>query len=149
MGTATIVIITASSTFKWATAPREAIFSILIDTTTGCAYGARIVTVTNSWWANGRWRRGARIWRILAFLDRVRCFHCNPAFSCSGVGHVTLHLNIAFLSPAWSPWVPDKPVILAIFAAVSNCSHSMVQLGPTCSSEYTLDKVEMDKEIRL
>ena len=55
MRTAASVIIAASSSFERATSPTEAVLTVLEETTTSVALGARVVLVTLGRWLNGRW----------------------------------------------------------------------------------------------
>lgn len=142
MGAAAHMVIAADCGFIRAAAPAEAEVAILIQAATSASLWARVVVVTDTSGAGGiyrRWGRGTRIWGILAFLGGIRNLHCYATLAGWSV-NIALHLDVAILSPAWPPGVPHKPVVLAIFCAVANSNHPMIQLGSTASSEYTLYK---------
>lgn len=142
MGAAAFMVLTACGGLKRAASPCEAIVGILIDAAASCALGTRVITIASGWWFYRR--RGRRPWvrGILAFLNGVRCFHCNPALARHGIGQVTLHSDITLFSPASAPRVLHDPIILAIFSAISYSGHSVVQCSTTSSSENTLEKLQ-------
>lgn len=139
MWAATIVIFTAGSAFKRAASPVIAATTEFKDTTAGGGLGAFIVIITDWRWPNWTWRRGAWIWRILAIFNRVRRLYCNSTKAYS-LWHIPLHPYVAVLSPAWSPRVPDYPVIKTILRTISYHIHTMVQWQSTFSSKYTLKR---------
>lgn len=103
MWAATVMVITAGGTLKWAASPRKAKVSILVSTAAGVALSAGVIAITDSWGLYWRWWRWAGVGRILAFLDRVGGLHCNSTFASCRANQIALHLKIAFLSPASTP----------------------------------------------
>lgn len=140
MRAAAVMVITAGGRLERAASPCKAIVCILIDTAASVALRTVVVVITDSWGLYRRWRRGAGVGGVLAFLDRVRGLHCNTTFAGGSAIQIALHPDIPCLSPASTPWVPHNPVINTIFCAISNSSNSMVQCCPASSGEYTLKR---------
>lgn len=140
MWAAAIVVITAGGSLKRTTSPFKAIISELKSTAAGVAFWTGIVIITNLWRLYWRWRRWTWVGGIVSCLDWVRSLHRNSTYSCSCTQQITLHPDIAFLSPASTPWVSHNPVINTIICAISNSGNTMVQWCTTSSGEYTLKK---------
>lgn len=79
MGAATVMVFTASGTFKGAATPLEAVTIEIIDTATGIAFRAFVVVIADGGWLDRRRRRRTRVRRIVACLGRVRGFYSNSA----------------------------------------------------------------------
>lgn len=144
MWAAAIMVFTAGSTLKWAASPLKAEVAILKEAATSIAVRTAVVIVADSGRRYWRWRRGARVGGILAFLDGVRSFHRNSTYPCRAI-NTSRHPEISIFSPAFPPRVPDNPIIFTIFCAIAHCSNTMVQLSPTSSRKNTL-KDEVKKE---
>lgn len=138
---ATVMVITADCIFKRATSPSKTEVPYCENTAASGASRALVVFITHSGGLNRRrrrWRGRRRVGRIPTFLDRVRWLNGNatqPGFRV----HITVHSHVALFSPVWTPWVLDNPVVQAVFCAVSDNSHAVVQIGATRSSEYSLE----------
>lgn len=148
MWAAAIVVITAGGSLKRAASPCKARVTILKDTAASVALRARVIIVTHSRRLCWRWRRRSGVGRILAFLYGIWGLHGNSTLARESASHITLHPNIASLSPATAPWILHNPVISSIFCAISNSSNTMVQRCPTSSRKYTL-KICKDRKIYL
>lgn len=134
------MVVTAGGTLKRAATPWKAVISPLEKTAAGVALWTGEVIVTNCRRLNRRRRRGTRVGRVLAFLDGIRGLHCDSTYASGSAFKITLHPDIAFLTPTGTPWVSHNPVINTIFCAISNRGNAMVQCSPTDSSKYTLKK---------
>ena len=82
--------------------------------------------------------RWASFGGIGAVLDGVIWQPCNE--TCSGTSDVTLHPNVATLSPVQAPRVPHYPIVYTSFCSVSNDCNRVIYLCPTWSGEYALKK---------
>lgn len=102
MRAAAEVIIAADCRLQRAAPPRKAVAAILIETTAGGGWWAGVILVTDSWRAHWRGRGWTRVGWVLALLYGVRWFHSDTAFP-GGCLHVTLHPDVASLSPVSSP----------------------------------------------
>lgn len=138
MGAATVIVLAASGSLKWATSPGKAIPSPVIDAAAGIAFSTGIVVVTDCWRLHWRGRRWAGIWGVLAFLERIGGLHRNSTFATSRAGQITLQPDIAVLTPAWTPGVLHNPIVNTIICSIPNRSNTMIQCSPTGSGKYTL-----------
>lgn len=103
MRAAAVMVITAGGRLERAASPCKAVAFILIDTAASVALRTVEIVITDSWGLYRRWRRGAGVGGVLAFLDRVRGLHCNTTFAGSSAIQIALHPDIPFLSPASTP----------------------------------------------
>jgi hypothetical protein len=145
MRAAAVVIIAAASTLQWAAAPGEALIAVLVDAAAGRARGARVVVITDrGWWGgrDGRRRRRARVRGVCAGLQWVRRLDSNATFATACLD-VTLHPDIAGLTPDGTPGVPDQPVVLAVLCTITNGGNTVVESCSTGSGEDTLRGLEV------
>lgn len=103
MRAATVMVITAGGTVKWAASPCQTIVCIFINTAAGVALRTGEIAVTDGWWLYWRWWRWTRVGGIFSFLDRVRGQHCNTTFATRCANQIAHHLDIACLSPVCTP----------------------------------------------
>lgn len=76
--------------------------------------------------------------RVWAVLNRVRGFNRNPTLTGFGGRQVSLHSNITFLAPTWTPRVPYNPVVNAVLWPVPNSNHRVIKIRTTLPGENTL-----------
>lgn len=137
MGAAAVVVDAASCCFKRTTTPGKTTTAILVDTAASWALRAGIIIITN-FWGLRRGRGRARIGWVWPRLYGVWCLNCNTTFAGS-ILNISFHPYEAQLSPVCAPWVLYNPIVPAIFSAIPYDGDTMIQVGATVSSIYSLN----------
>lgn len=86
----------------------------------------------------GAWRAGGRVG---ARFDGVGGLHGDPALTQNG-GRVPDETDVSGLAPIRTPGVLDNPVGGSGIGSVSDCQHTVVELGATRVIEYALGRIE-------